>query len=384
MGLSVLFNVSHSKSFTQEIRAMFRIVLVPESRFEAKNLHYVILIDRSYSMKGEKLEMAKEGARLLVDNLPKDSCFSLLVFNEKVSIIKEHEHPSEIGKELEGLKVGSGTAMYKALQEAFNLARKYGEPTYVILLTDGVPSDMGCMPGLSRKFDLNRCLPVYQGLSVPENVQIISFGIGDDYSEEILTEVSEKGRGFFYHVTDPAQIPEKMPKLVKSEVAASDVTVDLVSESPVKLLNYDSLPVRINAVEGVVKIFGETIIPKEYTGKFMTLKVRYRDEKGMQDRTQEFFLTRAQNQQDFISGINRDVIMEYEYLQTLQSYSRDLKARNLVEATKKLDRLREIAEQTRRQDLQEVAEELTRKMSSGEGNAKEIASEVTRKMRSAE
>ena len=49
-----------------------------------------------------------------------------------------------------------------------------------------------------------------------------------------------------------------------------------------------------------------------------------------------------------------------------------------------MDRLREIAEQTRRQDLQEVAEELTRKMSSGEGNAKEIASEVTRKMRSAE
>ncbi|BCS93839.1 VWA domain-containing protein [Metallosphaera javensis (ex Sakai et al. 2022)] len=383
MGLSVLFNVSHGKSFIQEIRAMFRIVLVPESKFEAKNLHYVVLIDRSYSMKGEKLEMAKEGAKLLVENLPKESYFSLLTFNEKVSLLKEHVHPSPLGRELEEIKVGSGTALYKALQEAFNLARKFGGPTYVILLTDGVPSDMGCMPGLSRKFDLNRCLPVYQGLSVPDNVQIISFGIGDDYSEEILSQVSERGRGFFYHITDPAEIPEKMPRLAKSQVAASDVVVDLVSESPVKLLNYDSLPVRINAVEGVVKIFGETVIPREYSGKFMTLKVRYRDENGDQNRTLEFSLSKARNQQEFVSGIDRDLIMEYEYLQTLQNYSRDLEARNLVEATKKLDRLREIAEQTRRQDLQEVAEELTRKMSSG-GNTKEIASEVTRKMRNAE
>ncbi|AWS00716.1 VWA domain-containing protein [Metallosphaera hakonensis JCM 8857 = DSM 7519] len=360
---------------------MLRITLVPESKFDAKNFHYIILIDRSYSMKGEKLDMAKEGARLLIENLPKDSYFSLLTFNEKIDIIKEHVHPSPVN--LDQVKVGSGTAMYKALQEAFSLASKYNQPTFAILLTDGEPSDMGCMPGLSRKFNLAKCLPVYQGLTVPENVQIISFGLGEEYSEAILTEVSEKGRGFFYHVTDPSEIPDKMPKLAKSQIAASNVVVDLISESPVKLLNYSELPVRINAVEGVVKIYGETVIPRGYEGKFITLKLNYDDENGRQNKVIEFSLKRAQSQQDFVSGLNRDLLMEYEYLRTLQDYSRDVEANNLVEATKKLDRLKEIAEQTRRQDLQETALELTRKMSSGEGS-KEIASEVTRKMRSQE
>lgn len=198
-----------------------------------------------------------------------------------------------------------------------------------------------------------------------------------------MTEVSEKGRGFFYHVTDPSEIPDKMPKLAKSQIAASNVVVDLISESPVKLLNYSELPVRINAVEGVVKIYGETVIPRGYEGKFITLKLNYDDENGRQNKVIEFSLKRAQSQQDFVSGLNRDLLMEYEYLRTLQDYSRDVEANNLVEATKKLDRLKEIAEQTRRQDLQETALELTRKMSSGEGS-KEIASEVTRKMRSQE
>ncbi|MEM4130061.1 MAG: VWA domain-containing protein [Metallosphaera sp.] len=376
MTISITFNASHLKSFNLDVSAKFRILLVPESRFEPKDFHYIILLDKSLSMKGEKLQMAKEGANELVSSLPQESYFSLLAFDEKVSILKEHSQSHLI--DIDEIKAGSGTSLYKALEEASKLAERYRQPSYLILLTDGVPTDRGCTHGLSRKFDLERCLPVYQGLSLPHNVQVISFGIGQDYNEKILSLISEKGNGFFYHIKDPKEIVEKMPKLAKSSVAAKNVTVDIISESAVKLLNYNDVPIKINAVEGIVKILGETVIPKGYQGKFMTIKVSYEDENGSNSKTIEYSLTTAKDQQDFFNGVNKDIIMEYEYLKTLRDYSRDVGELNLVEATKKLEKLRQIAEQTRRTDLLEATEELTRRKS---GDPKEIESEVTRKMR---
>ncbi|QKR00917.1 VWA domain-containing protein [Metallosphaera tengchongensis] len=367
---------------------MFRIVLVPESKFEAKRFHYIILLDRSYSMEGAKLEMAKRGAELLMDNLPEDSYLSLISFNEKVSVIKEHvsslsmEELDEAHEALSTIKPGSGTSLYKALQEAFKISKRYRDPTYLILLTDGVPTDMGCVSRVSNKFRLEECLEVYEKLEVPEVVETISFGIGDDYSPEILSKISERGNGFFYHISDPSEIPEKMPKMVKSKVAAKNVVVDLVSESPVKLLNYEQLPVKINAVEGVVKIFGEATIPPNFSGKFMALKVKYQDEGGEQRKEIDFNLKVAKDQSEFLQGVDRDVIMEYQYMQTLKGYSEALESQNLVEATKRLDKLREIAEQTRRQDLMESTNEMTKKMNTGD--VKGITSEITRKMRSQE
>jgi von Willebrand factor type A domain. len=177
-------------------------------------------------MKGEKLEMAKKGVELLVESLPNDSKVTLISFNENVEVHNEFSEPSGVDlDELHKIKVGSGTALYKALETAFRLSKDHQLPSYVILLTDGIPSDMGCMQGIRMKFNLEKCLQVYQSLEVPENVEIISFGIGEDYSEEILKALSDRGRGYFYHVKDPSEIPERMPKLAKSQVSAKNLVV---------------------------------------------------------------------------------------------------------------------------------------------------------------
>jgi len=380
MGLSVSLDVSHSKSFIQEIRAVMRLTLLPRSTFRESRFHYLILLDRSYSMKGEKLEMAKKGVELLVESLPNDSKVTLISFNENVEVHNEFSEPSGVDlDELHKIKVGSGTALYKALETAFRLSKDHQLPSYVILLTDGIPSDMGCMQGIRMKFNLEKCLQVYQSLEVPENVEIISFGIGEDYSEEILKALSDRGRGYFYHVKDPSEIPERMPKLAKSQVSAKNLVVDSVSETAIRLLNYEGFPIRINALEGTTRIYGEFIIPKQYTGKLFTIKVSYEDESGERSNVVELLVESASDQGDFLRSINRDILMEYEYLKTMQGYVKSLEAKDLVEATKNLDRLREIAEQTRRTDLIQTTEELTRSMRSQD--TKEALSEATRKLK---
>ncbi len=178
-----------------------------------------------------------------------------------------------------------------------------------------------------------------------------------------------------------------------TEIAAKNVSVDIVTEgSGTKLLNYSSLPVKVNAVENVVKILGETEMPANYSGTFLTVKVQYEDPVSGKH---EALLTPvnvspATNQQTFISGVNNDLISEYRYYELLNRYAKEVQGEELVEATRTLTQLNQVAQQTRRIEFIETTRRLsneletTKRLGSTEQTrrlSKEVSSEVTRKLR---
>ncbi len=188
------------------------------------------------------------------------------------------------------------------------------------------------------------------------------------------------------------QIPENLPKAAKTKIAGKNIVIDIISESPVKLLNYSDIPIKINALEGVVKILGETNVPPNYNGNFMTIKLNYEDPSSQRQQALMSIvsLTPARDQQTFISGLNKDLTFEYEYYNALQKYSSDVEAGNLVEATRTLDKMNTLAQQTRRIDLIETTRRLsdsletTKRIGTAEQTkrlSKEVTSEVTRKLR---
>jgi Ca-activated chloride channel family protein len=358
---------------------MFKILLVPEKISVATGFHYIILLDTSGSMEGLKIEKAKSGAIELFKRIPQGNKVTFIKFASTVEVVREFSDPLDLTNEIQNIAANGQTSLFTALLTAFKIAVKYSMPAYILLLTDGNPTDV-------------TDTRTYEKMSIPQGVQIISFGIGDDYNEELLKILSDRTGSTFYHIREASEIPEKLPRAAKTKIAGKNVTVDIISESPVKLLNYPQLPVKINAVEGVIKILGETVIPPKYNGNFMTIKVNYEDPvKNVQDALMSIVsLKQAPDQQTFISGINKDIIMEYEYYVTLQKYSEDVNAGNLVEATRTLKKMEELAQQTRRLELIETTKRLsadletTKRIGSTEQTkrlSKEVSSEVTRKLR---
>jgi len=379
MTLSLRVDVSHRYSFDNEVRMMFKILLVPEKISVATGFHYIILLDTSGSMEGLKIEKAKSGAIELFKRIPQGNKVTFIKFASTVEVVREFSDPLDLTNEIQNIAATGQTSLFTALLTAFKIAVKYSMPAYILLLTDGNPTDV-------------TDTRTYEKMSIPQGVQIISFGIGDDYNEELLKILSDRTGSTFYHIQEASEIPEKLPRAAKTKIAGKNVTVDIISESPVKLLNYPQLPVKINAVEGVIKILGETVIPPKYNGNFMTIKVNYEDPvKNVQDALMSIVsLKQAPDQQTFISGINKDIIMEYEYYVTLQKYSEDVNAGNLVEATRTLKKMEELAQQTRRLELIETTKRLssdletTKRIGSTEQTkrlSKEVSSEVTRKLR---
>lgn len=379
MTISVKVDVSHKYSFNTDVKMVFRILLVPEKTSIATGFHYIVLLDSSGSMEGIKIEKAKNGAIQLFNKIPKGNKVSFLTFADTVNVVKEFSDPLDLTDVISTITAGGQTVLFTALLTAIKIAKKYEMPSYIILLTDGNPTDVTDYKS-------------YQNISLPPNVQIVPFGIGDDYNETLLKLLSDKSGTAFYHIEDPSEIPEKLPKAAKTTIAGKDITVDIISESKVTLLNYSSLPVHINALEGVTKILGEAIIPPNFSGIFLTVKVNYEDPaRNTRDTIMNVVsLKPAPDNATFLSGINNDLRLEYEYYSTLQKYSQDIMAGNLVEATRTIARMEELAQQTRRLDLIETTRRLksdletTRRVGSIEQTkrlSKEVSSEVTRKLR---
>ncbi|EZQ04712.1 MULTISPECIES: VWA domain-containing protein [Acidianus] len=379
MTLSLKVDVSHRYSFNSEVKMMFKILLVPEKTSTATGFHYIILLDTSGSMDGLKIEKAKAGAINMFKKIPQGNKVSFIEFSSNVSVVKEFADPQDLTEEIQKVSAEGQTAFFSALLTALKLASKYEMPSYIILLTDGNPTDM-------------TNIDAYRKMSIPDKVQIISFGIGDDYNHDLLYMLSEKSRSVSYHLEDPNEIAESLPKAAKTKIGGKDIEVNIVAESKVNLLNYSELPVKINAAEGVIKILGDTIVPPNYSGNFITVKVNYFDPaKNRGDSLMSVIsLKEANDQNTFVSGINKDIIMEYEYYSNLQKYSTDINSGNLVEATRTLKKMEELAQQTRRLELIETTRRLssdletTKRIGSIEQTKrlqKEVSSEVTRKLR---
>jgi len=106
-----------------------------------------------------------------------------------VNVIKEFVDPLDLTNEILQIAAGGQTALYTAILTANSLAKKYQMPTYLLLLTDGNPTDETNVGNYLK-------LPYF------EKMQVYSFGIGDDYNEQLLQNISDKTSGVMYHISE--------------------------------------------------------------------------------------------------------------------------------------------------------------------------------------
>src|SRR5713226_10119547 len=259
MTISVRTEVSHEYSYDSKVDAVFKIMLVAEKQAEAKGFHHIIVLDTSHSMAGHKLELAKKGAQEYASRIPTGNKVSFITFSDSVQTYPD----KSLASILPGIKATGMTALYSALTSAFETARKSGGSGWILLLTDGHPTD------------ITKPEP-YSALKPPQGFKMIEFGIGEDYREDILKALADASGGVLYHVTDADKLPVVMQENAVSQVAGRNITVDF-SPSDVRILNYPGPPVKINALENIAKIWGQVAMPEGVKGQLLSVQVSYGD-----------------------------------------------------------------------------------------------------------
>src|SRR5438445_10932499 len=211
MTLSARTELSHSYSFDSKIDAIFKITLVAERRTEAKGFDHIIVLDTSKSMDGQKIELAKNGAQEYVKSIPSGNTVSVVLFSSTVQAYPETKFSEVLPK----IRASGLTALYAALQSAFEIAQKSRLPGWIVLLTDGEPTDV-TKP------------EQYSTLKMPTGFKMIEFGIGPDYNQSILKALADASGGTLHNMHDAQKLKRHslMQEGAVNDGSARNINVD--------------------------------------------------------------------------------------------------------------------------------------------------------------
>jgi Ca-activated chloride channel family protein len=216
-----------------------------------------VVLDRSGSMQGAKIEKAKQAACVAIDQLADDDWFSLVIFDNETELLIP---PNTIGgahnreklkERIDRIRPGGGTAIYAGVTlGAQQLRRNLDQERVnrVVLLSDGLanvgPSRTSDLANLGR--DLRR-----------EGMSVTTIGLGDDYNEDLMTALAEASNANYYYVRDA----EKLPGIFAEELGAARSVVAR------------GVTIRITAPEGVrlKEIIGRPEI--DCTGRSVEIKL---------------------------------------------------------------------------------------------------------------
>ncbi|MFN8373538.1 MAG: VWA domain-containing protein [Anaerolineae bacterium] len=163
-----------------------------------------LVIDRSGSMAGEKLDYTRQAAQFLVQNLGARDILSIVLYNDKVETLLYPEtvqRKDAICQRIDGIKASGTTNLSGGWLEGCNLvAQKFEENRVnrVILMSDGLANrgitDQGKLVGLSQQ-------------KLAEGISTTTMGLGKDFNEDLMMAISNAGGGAFYFIESPEVTP---------------------------------------------------------------------------------------------------------------------------------------------------------------------------------
>ncbi|OJH39439.1 vWA domain-containing protein [Cystobacter ferrugineus] len=206
---------------------------VPGARRMPVNL--ALVIDRSTSMRGYKLQQAKQAARHLVDLLREDDWLAIVHYGSDVRGLRglpaTPDNRKQMLQYIDGIWDDGGTNISAGLQEGRAQVRASGCTGCVeriILLSDGQPTE-----GLIEDADLSALVrDIRTG-----GITVSAIGVGTDFNEDLMQGFAELGSGAYGFLEDAAQLGSLFQKDLRqaSTSVARDVALSFTLPQGVRL-----------------------------------------------------------------------------------------------------------------------------------------------------
>lgn len=190
-----------------------------ESRHTPVNVS--VVLDRSGSMEGPKIEKARQAACTALEQLDADDIFSLVIFDQEVELLLaperagSREHRDELKRRINRISPRGSTALYAGVKMGAQQVRRFLDKervNRVILVSDGLAN-----VGPSRTGDLADLGHSLGG----EGMSVTTIGLGEDFNEDLMTGLAEASHAHYYYVKDA----EKLPSILTEELGAASARV---------------------------------------------------------------------------------------------------------------------------------------------------------------
>lgn len=164
----------------------------------------VIVIDKSKSMYGEKLNSVIEASSSLVNWLTRKDYVGIVAYDTNVEVIQPlipltDKH--SVIKKIQSITVGSSTNLSGGWLQALKMLREHEEKSIkrIILLTDGIANT-----GIVNPMELRKIAKEHSNIGIVTT----TMGVGRDFSESLLKDIAMDGLGRFYFIEGPEDSSE--------------------------------------------------------------------------------------------------------------------------------------------------------------------------------
>lgn len=170
----------------------------PEKKRNTPTLALMLLIDKSGSMQGDRLDLAKEAAKATVEILKGEDRVSVAGFDDGVFPVVTMQSASNrvrIASDISRMSPSGGTNIAKALEHGFEqLVMVNARRKHAILLTDGHADTANIFTELMPAFRI-------------ENITVSTVAVGSGSDTTMLRRIAEGGGGRYYYTNDPYSVP---------------------------------------------------------------------------------------------------------------------------------------------------------------------------------
>jgi len=173
----------------------------------------VLIIDKSSSMEGRKIELARLAAIGVVENLRPIDSVGVLIFDNSFQWavpLRKADDRASIKRLIAGITPDGGTQIAPALTEAYQrLIPQSAVYKHIVLLTDGI-SEEGDTFALTKE-------------AVTNHVTISTVGLGQDVNRAYLEKVADAALGKSYFLNDPAGLEQILLRDVEEHTGTTAI-----------------------------------------------------------------------------------------------------------------------------------------------------------------
>lgn len=194
----------------QLLYVLVHIAPPEQIRLSQMPLNVGLVIDRSTSMQGERLERVKAAAALLVEQLSTDDVLSVIAFSDRAEVTlpasRLRSKEAALAR-LRSIVAFGGTEIFQGLNAAMREMRKADlaqHLNHIILLTDG-----------QTYGDENACLQLAQQ-AADAGIGISGFGLGAEWNDQFLDRLVAPSGGQSVYVESAAQIVSFLQQRIHS------------------------------------------------------------------------------------------------------------------------------------------------------------------------
>ncbi|MDP6379812.1 MAG: VIT domain-containing protein, partial [Phycisphaerae bacterium] len=183
-------------------------IKIPKGQRISRDVAFVL--DTSGSMRGDKIQQAKDALKFCIGALAKDDRFAIVQFSTMAQSFGDgwtgatEKNKKAARKWVGEFEAGGGTNIGEALELALDLPVDPDRPATIMFLTDGLPT-----VGTTDIAPLNKLVKdKNQG-----NLRIFTFGVGDDVNTHLLDKMSDTTGGLPAYVRPGEAIDGKVTRL---------------------------------------------------------------------------------------------------------------------------------------------------------------------------